>query len=206
MSFKLKEIYLEVAYGDRQKVGNKREDYACHTGVDQTRRLWKDHYKKIAEASSTNVALVNYYFGSKENLFSESIKLILNSFQHTFAILDDFSISSRDRLRQFLLDYLQVILQYPELLSRIILMGKTVFSSQHEYGSFLNLLGFPKIQNTLRELTDEQQPEHLMTMTMQIFGALFLPALMSPILETGASVKIAPIEEQIDLLFARYFH
>lgn len=162
--------------------------------------------KKIAEASSTNVALVNYYFGSKENLFSESIKLILNSFQHTFAILDDFSISSRDRLRQFLLDYLQVILQYPELLSRIILMGKTVFSSQHEYGSFLNLLGFPKIQNTLRELTDEQQTEHLMTMTMQIFGALFLPALMSPILETGASVKIAPIEEQIDLLFARYFH
>ncbi|MEK4348623.1 TetR/AcrR family transcriptional regulator [Paenibacillus sp. FSL P4-0184] len=162
--------------------------------------------KKIAEASSTNVALVNYYFGSKENLFSESIKLILNSFQHTFAILDDFSISSRDRLRQFLLDYLQVIRQYPELLSRIILMGNTVFSSQHEYGSFLNLLGFPKIQNTLRELTDEQQPEHLMTMTMQIFGALFLPALMSPILETGASVKIAPIEEQIDLLFERYFH
>ncbi|MFD5020564.1 TetR/AcrR family transcriptional regulator [Paenibacillus sp. NPDC058367] len=162
--------------------------------------------KKIAEASSTNVALVNYYFGSKENLFSESIKLILNSFQHTFAILDDFSISSRDRLRRFLLDYLQVIRQYPELLSRIILMGNTVFSSQHEYGSFLNLLGFPKIQNTLRELTDEQQPEHLMTMTMQIFGALFLPALMSPILETGASVKIAPIEEQIDLLFARYFH
>lgn len=85
-------------------------------------------------------------------------------------------------------------------------MGNTVFSSQHEYGSFLNLLGFPKIQNTLRELTDEQQPEHLMTMTMQIFGALFLPALMSAILETGASVKIAPIEEQIDLLFARYFH
>ncbi|MEK4850414.1 TetR/AcrR family transcriptional regulator [Paenibacillus sp. FSL H7-0756] len=162
--------------------------------------------KKIAEASNTNVALVNYYFGSKENLFSESTKLILNSFQDTFAILDDFSISSRDRLRRFLLDYLQVIRQYPELLSRIILMGTTIFTSQYEYGSFLNLLGFAKIQNTLREITGEQQPEHLMTMTTQIFGALFLPALMSPILETGASVKIAPVEEQIDLLFARYFH
>ncbi|NUU60438.1 TetR/AcrR family transcriptional regulator [Paenibacillus agri] len=162
--------------------------------------------KKIAEASNTNVALVNYYFGSKENLINESVKLILNSFQHTFAILDDSSLPARARLRHFLLDYLQVIRQYPELLSRIILMGKTVFSSQHEYGSFLNLLGFPKVQSTLRELADEQQPEHLMTMTMQIFGALFLPALMSPILETGASVKIAPIEEQIDLLFDRYFH
>jgi AcrR family transcriptional regulator len=162
--------------------------------------------KKIAEASSTNVALVNYYFGSKENLFSESIKLILNSFQHTFAILDNSSIPARARLRQFLLDYLLVICQYPELLSRIILMGKTMFSSQHEYGSFLHLLGFPKIQSTLQELTGEQQPEHLMTMTMQIFGALFLPALMSPILETGASMKVAPIEEQIDVLFERYFH
>ncbi|OKP77637.1 transcriptional regulator [Paenibacillus helianthi] len=160
--------------------------------------------KKIAEASGTNVALVNYYFGSKDNLMNESVKLILNSFQHTFAVLSDFSLSPRARLKQFLLDYLQVIRQYPELLSRIILMGKTVFSSQHEYGSFLNLLGFPKIQSTLKELTNEQQPEHLMTMTMQIFGALFLPALMSPILETGASVKIAPIEKQIDLLFDRY--
>ncbi|MFE4712646.1 transcriptional regulator [Bacillus sp. FJAT-27264] len=162
--------------------------------------------KKIAEASNTNVALVNYYFGSKDNLINESVKLILNSFQHTFDILDDSSLPARARLRQFLLDYLQVIRQYPELLSRIILMGKTVFSSQHEYGSFLNLLGFPKVQSTLRELTNEQQPERLMTMTTQIFGALFLPALMSPILETGASVKIAPIEEQIDLLFDRYFH
>lgn len=162
--------------------------------------------KKIAEASSTNVALVNYYFGSKENLINDSVKLILNSFEHTFGILDDHSLPARVRLKRFLLDYLHVILEYPELLSRIILMGKTVFASQHEYGAFLNLLGFPKIKSVLKELTDEQQPEKLMTMTVQIFGALFLPALMSPILESGASVKIAPIEEQIDLLFDRYFH
>ncbi|KWX85688.1 transcriptional regulator, partial [Paenibacillus riograndensis] len=32
--------------------------------------------RKIAEASGTNVSLVNYYFGSKENLISESIKMI----------------------------------------------------------------------------------------------------------------------------------
>ncbi|QLG40777.1 TetR/AcrR family transcriptional regulator [Paenibacillus sp. FSL W7-1088] len=162
--------------------------------------------RKIAEASGTNVSLVNYYFGSKENLISESIKMILSSFQHTFAILDELSIPARDRLKQFLMDYLQVIREYPELLSRIILMGSADFSSQQEYGSFLNLLGFPKVQNTLKEITGEQQPERLTTMMTQIFGALFLPALMSPILEKGASVKIAPIDAQIDLLFEKYFH
>jgi AcrR family transcriptional regulator len=161
--------------------------------------------RKIAEASGTNVSLVNYYFGSKENLISESIKMILSSFQHTFDILDEFSIPARDRLKQFLMDYLQVIREYPELLSRIILMGSADFASQQEYGSFLNVMGFPKVQNTLKELTGEQQPERLTTMMTQIFGALFLPALMSPILEKGASVKIAPIDEQIDLLFEKYF-
>jgi AcrR family transcriptional regulator len=162
--------------------------------------------RKIAEASGTNVSLVNYYFGSKENLISESIKMILNSFQHTFDILDEFSIPARDRLKQFLMDYLQVIREYPELLSRIILMGSADLDSQQEYGSFLNVMGFPKVQNTLKELTGEQQPERLTTMMTQIFGALFLPALMSPILEKGASVKIAPLDEQIDLLFEKYFH
>lgn len=162
--------------------------------------------RKIAEASGTNVSLVNYYFGSKENLINESIKMILNSFQHTFAILDEFSIPARERLKQFLVNYLQVIREYPELLSRIILMGSADLASQQEYGSFLNVMGFPKVQNTLKELTGEQQPERLTTMMTQIFGALFLPALMSPILEKGASVKIAPLDEQIDLLFEKYFH
>jgi AcrR family transcriptional regulator len=162
--------------------------------------------RKIAEASGTNVSLVNYYFGSKENLISESIKMILSSFQHTFDILDEFSIPARERLKQFLVNYLQVIREYPELLSRIILMGSADLDSQQEYGSFLNVMGFPKVQNTLKELTGEQQPERLTTMMTQIFGALFLPALMSPILEKGASVKIAPLDEQIDLLFEKYFH
>ncbi|OPH47151.1 transcriptional regulator [Paenibacillus ferrarius] len=162
--------------------------------------------RKIAQVSGTNVSLVNYYFGSKENLISESIKLILNSFQHTFAVLDDPSLPAKERLKQFLLDYLLVIRQYPELLSRIILMGNTVFASQHEYGSFLQMLGFPKVQAILKEITGEQQPEQLIMMMVQIFGAIFLPALMSPILESGASVHIAPIDKQIELLFERYFH
>ncbi|MNO24906.1 hypothetical protein D3C76_147360 [compost metagenome] len=70
----------------------------------------------------------------------------------------------------------------------------------------MNLIGFPKVQSTLKELTGEQHLERLTTMMTQIFGALFLPALMSPILEKGASVKIASIDDQIDLLFERYLH
>ncbi|WP_068501290.1 TetR/AcrR family transcriptional regulator [Paenibacillus kribbensis] len=161
--------------------------------------------RKIADLSATNISLVNYYFGSKENLLSEAIEVILSGFQHTFSILDNTVIPPQDRLKQFLYDYLQVIRQYPELLSRIIAMGSTPFTSQQEYGRFLSMMGFPKVQSTIKELTGEQRPEQLLAMMLQIFGAIFLPALMSPILESGAVAKVPSIEEQLNLLFERYF-
>ncbi|QDX95398.1 TetR/AcrR family transcriptional regulator [Brevibacterium sp. JNUCC-42] len=161
--------------------------------------------RKIASKSETNIALINYYFGSKEKLISETIKVLLHSFQDTFTILDNLTLSPRERLQSFLIHYVQVILQYPELVSRIIAMGTAPFASQQEYGEFLQTMGFHKVQVTVQEITHESDPNKLMMMITQIFGAIFLPALMKPILESGAGVKVAPLEEQVNFLFDHYF-
>ncbi|PGW29632.1 TetR/AcrR family transcriptional regulator [Bacillus cereus] len=162
--------------------------------------------RKIAALSDTNIALVNYHFGSKEKLISETIKVLLISFQGTFYILDDITVPAKERLKIFLLDYVLVIRQYPELVRKIIAMGTTVFTSQYEYGDFLNRLGFSKVKNILSEITNETDQEILMMMAVQIFGSIFLPALMMPILESGADIRILPVEKQIDFLFERYFY
>ncbi|MGE1109463.1 TetR/AcrR family transcriptional regulator [Bacillus wiedmannii] len=162
--------------------------------------------RKIVALSDTNIALVNYHFGSKEKLISETIKILLISFQDTFSILDDIKVPAKERLKIFLLDYVLVIRQYPELVRKIIAMGTTVFTSQYEYGDFLKSLGFSKVKNILSEITNETDQEILMMMTVQIFGSIFLPALMMPILESGADIRIQPVEKQIDFLFERYFY
>ncbi|AZJ23633.1 MULTISPECIES: TetR/AcrR family transcriptional regulator [Bacillus] len=162
--------------------------------------------RKIVALSDTNIALVNYHFGSKEKLISETIKILLISFQDTFSILDDIKVPAKERLKIFLLDYVLVIRQYPELVRKIIAMGTTVFTSQYEYGDFLKRLGFSKVKNILSEITNETDQEILMMMTVQIFGSIFLPALMMPILESGADIRIQPVEKQIDFLFERYFY
>ncbi|WP_242241888.1 TetR/AcrR family transcriptional regulator [Bacillus cereus group sp. BfR-BA-01309] len=162
--------------------------------------------RKIAALSDTNIALINYHFGSKEKLISETIKILLISFQDTFSILDDIKVPAKERLKIFLLDYVIVIRQYPELVRKIIAMGTTVFTSQYEYGDFLKRLGFGKVKNILSEITNERDQEILMMMTVQIFGSIFLPALMMPILESGADIRIQPVEKQIDFLFERYFY
>ncbi|AOM10715.1 TetR/AcrR family transcriptional regulator [Bacillus thuringiensis] len=162
--------------------------------------------RKIAKLLDINIALVNYHFGSKEKLISEAIRVLLISFQDTFSILDNITVPAKERLKIFLLDYVLVIRQYPELVRKIIAMGTTVFTSQYEYGDFLKRLGFSKVENILSEITNETDQEILMMMTVQIFGSIFLPTLMMPILESGADIKVPSVEKQIDFLFERYFY
>ncbi|GJM80880.1 hypothetical protein HMSSN139_33760 [Paenibacillus sp. HMSSN-139] len=40
--------------------------------------------RKITAAANVNLALVNYYFGSKDNLINEALKLLLTTFQANF--------------------------------------------------------------------------------------------------------------------------
>ncbi|HDR7706602.1 TPA: TetR/AcrR family transcriptional regulator [Bacillus thuringiensis] len=162
--------------------------------------------KKIAKLLDINISLVNYHFGSKEKLISETIRVLLISFQGTYSILDNITVPAKERLKIFLLDYVLVIRQYPELVRKIIAMGTTVFTSQYEYGDFLKRLGFSKVKNILSEITNETDREILMMMTVQIFGSIFLPTLMMPILESGADIKVPSVEKQIDFLFERYFY
>ncbi|XOK58328.1 TetR/AcrR family transcriptional regulator [Paenibacillus elgii] len=162
--------------------------------------------RKIAARSDTNIALINYYFGSKEKLISEAIKIMLLGFRGTFDVLDDSSLPPKERLKTFLTLYVQIIQQYPELVSRIIATGTAMFASQVEYGDFLREMGFHKIQAVLQQITQEDRPDKLMLMITQLFGAIFLPALMKPILESGAGMKMLPVGEQIDWFFERYFH
>lgn len=163
--------------------------------------------RKVASRSNTNIALINYYFGSKDALINEAIKILLSGFRSSFNVLDDRSIEQPlQRLRLFLIQYVRVIQQYPAIISRTITAGSAMFASQQEYGQFLQAVGFDKVQRTIQEITREDNHEVLTMMMMQLFGAVFLPVLMKPLLESGTGVAVASVEAQIDLLFARYFH
>lgn len=192
--------------GGNENVSTKKKILNTTLELIKKEGFEKVTIRKIAALSDINMALVNYHFGSKEKLISETIRVLLISFQGTFSILDNITVPAKERLKIFLLDYVLVIRQYPELVRKIIAMGTTVFTSQYEYGDFLKRLGFSKVKNILSEITNETDREILMMMTVQIFGSIFLPTLMMPILESGADIKVPSVEKQIDFLFERYFY
>lgn len=162
--------------------------------------------RKITAAANVNLALVNYHFGSKDNLINEALKLLLTTFQENFSVLDDTSLPPKDRLKAFLLQYVDSVLQYPGLLHEVLGKGRITFESRQDFTGFMKTTGFSKITGVLEEITGETNPDILFIMMMQINAAVLFPLVLArqiKQLENRPGKEI--VERQIDILFDHYF-
>ena len=102
--------------------------------------------RDIANASGTNVAMVNYYFKSKENLFN---KILDDAFQvlseRIFTIIDS-DLPFFDLVRKWVYSYYETLSEYPHLpifvlseLSHNPEKLKDTFKLQHPYQIYAHL-------------------------------------------------------------------
>lgn len=161
--------------------------------------------RKIAALADVNLALINYYFGSKDKLVNEALKILLASFREHFLILDDHSMPPKERLKTFMVQYVNSVTKYPEILKEILGKGNISFESQFEYKNFMKTSGLNKIKAILQEITGENDSDILTMMMMQIHAAIFFPALMACKKNVPFVLSHIPIEEQINYLFQHYF-
>lgn len=161
--------------------------------------------RKIAALADVNLALINYYFGSKEKLMNEALKGLVITFREAFVILDDLSLSAYDRLKLFLLEYAKSFMKYPELLREIFGRSTVLFDEQLEYKNYMKTLGLNKIKATITEITGEEDDELLMLMIFQLMAATFFPTLVSCKKNVSQIWSPLPISQQIDFLFSHYF-
>ena len=164
--------------------------------------------RKIASQAGTNLALVNYYFGSKEQLINQVVKQRLEAFREAFQVLDEKTLAPMARLRRFLLSYSDVLLKNPELAKRLF-SQEDLFASHVEYLAFLKQQGFEKLVNTLLEIVGQEPREKVLLMIRQIFGAIFIPLVIRGVFHPVISASVidppASLEEQIDLFLEYYF-
>ena len=162
--------------------------------------------RKIASCAAVNLALINYYFGSKENLVNESLQMLLADFQEHFLILDDFTLPPKQRLKTFLNQYAASVCRFPELVRELLGKGELSFDSHKEYVKYMKTLGVSKIELTIREITGEEDPDKLRIMLMHIHSAVFFPIMIS---QKTRDFSPAPMccshELQIDILLDHYF-
>lgn len=170
--------------------------------------------RKIACDAGTNVALINYYFGSKDKLLLEAIKIQLETFQAAFQVFEQLELPPIERLKKFIHAYTAHLLEYPDLIKRL-LGHDPLFESVAEYFQFMKNQGFEKLSAVMMEITQETNRERIMLMVQQMFAAIMSPFIKPHSAHKCKSEGVAgqhsyfssiSNEERIDLFFEHYFH
>jgi len=163
--------------------------------------------RKIAAKAEINAALINYHFGSKENLISQAIDVILGDARKAFEHLDNTDIEPAERLKKFLQHYAKVGMENPEALREVVLKGSFDYDSQKDYIYFIKTSGLRKVVDTVGEMTGICDMATLMMITLQLFGSMLIPIIMKPVIGNVLDFDIASLERTdayFDILLGRY--
>ncbi|GGE57834.1 TetR family transcriptional regulator [Pedobacter psychrotolerans] len=91
----------------KQAILDAAEKLFCETGYEGTST------RQISKESGANMAMINYYFGSKEGVFIEIMNGRIASFGSQLKIINEDKISSLEKLHKIIEGYVNRILSNP---------------------------------------------------------------------------------------------
>ncbi len=91
----------------KQAILDAAEKLFCETGYEGTST------RQIAQESGANMAMINYYFGSKEGVFVEIMNERIASFGTQLKIINEDKISSIEKLHKLIEGYVNRVLSNP---------------------------------------------------------------------------------------------
>ena len=154
--------------------------------------------REIAEEAGINLALLNYYFGSKENLFKgvvkEKLRMLLKAM---IPVLSDAEVSLQEKVTTIAENYTELLLENEELPIFILnewSVNKELFV---EITRNARLFTMPVIQEQLKEKgTTMNAPDFI----VNILGLVMFPFVAKPMITSSGLVKE---EEFVDFVMQR---
>lgn len=132
--------------------------------------------RRIAKISGVNIALINYYYKSKENLINESLKLFGEKMEAIFTELDTSTQESKKKLKHFLLSFLDLQIKYPGFTqSQIELIFQGRDMSPRAVKRMVS--GKKILLKILKDITREKSEEKLSMSLFQLMSGIIFPIL-----------------------------
>jgi len=140
--------------------------------------------RDIATEAGINVALVNYYFRSKEKLFELIMaETILQLFDKIRIIINDESKSINEKLEDFVEHYLNLLIKNPNLplfIVNEVMSGSNKVPQLSNSGKMFLNSHFAKQLMALR--ANDQIKFHPANILMNLIGMIVFPFLARPII------------------------
>ena len=133
--------------------------------------------REIAEKAGVNIAAINYYFSSKENLIEEVERVTVEQTQLIYNRLLDESKSPRERLITWADELMSYLIDYPGI---IYMIGTRVLQSDNKSDGLSDYLSISdtRLNPVVGELTGVGEENLLSFKVLQMISGVVYPTLI----------------------------
>lgn len=131
--------------------------------------------RRISTQAKVNVAAINYYFGSKEELVEEVLRKLREQMDQHFVILDQEDLDCRERLFRFGTAIMGFLMDYPGI-SLIMFKASMQNSSQPHHLMQNELERQQKVLSLIARCTGIEDP-----LLLSIKSAILYSSILHPI-------------------------
>ena len=158
--------------------------------------------RKIARNADVNVAAINYYFGNKENLLSETFRITMSHFFDDLeTILKHRELHAYSLLKVFLLFILKGSIRYPNFMKVILYNEKysKLFGTSYVEGikSFIDRLKEMLSEGETLSGRAQLEKNNFQNAIMQMFFAVLTPGLLLSFSRSIFNIELSKHENQV---------
>ncbi|MFU0799296.1 MAG: hypothetical protein ACFWUE_01310 [Xylanivirga thermophila] len=133
--------------------------------------------REIARQANVNIASINYYFGSKEQLFIEVENTLVRGIDDIYGVLSDNSNSMRVNLINWADDLMQYLLEYPGI---IFLWASRVIKDKTDNQDIIKLIAYSEVNlnEIVKQLTGTANADEIEFKVIQLISSIISPVIM----------------------------
>lgn len=171
---------------DEQKVKTKEKITKATLEVISEVGFDKATVRKIAAKANVNIALISYYFESKEGAVIFAMNELSGEFQNCFDILIEKGHAPVQRLHSFFQRYAEVAHKYPYVMRSLISSGSLF--KEMKLLSYLKDEGFRRFRLTIEEIHPVEDERALFIRFFQAICAIAFPTLLADNMEALSGI------------------
>lgn len=143
--------------------------------------------RDIAEEAGINLALVNYYFRSKEKLFNEIMhEKVYQLFGTIVPILINPSISFDTKIEIVADSYIEMLIENPDL---PLMVMSEIKNNPEDFGLKMQIGPLLRESSLMQQIRERKPDTDPMQIVLSIIGMMVFPFIARPVFTTVAGIS-----------------